>query len=78
MPRSAVHSATCAAYEGVSTAALGDNAPIVCTRRAVFPVPNGRWLRPIRSNAASAAPAANGPALYVVTTRSPAATPDAA
>jgi hypothetical protein len=44
----------------------------------VFPVPTGTWTRPIRSNDASAAPATNGPALYVETIRSPARTPDAA
>jgi hypothetical protein len=36
------------------------------------------WTSPIRSNAASAAPATNGPALYVETMRWPATTPEAA
>ena len=43
-----------------------------------LPVPNGMWQSPIASNAASAAPAANGPALYVVTIRWPAVMPEAA
>jgi hypothetical protein len=46
--------------------------------RSVLPVPTGMWQSPIRSNAASAAPAANGPALYVETIRCPAAMPLAA
>ena len=32
-----------------------------CSSRSVFPVPTGMWQRPMRSKAASAAPAANGP-----------------
>ena len=35
-------------------------------------------MSPMRSNEASAAPATNGPALYVETMRWPAAMPDAA
>ena len=31
-------------------------------RRSLLPVPTGMWQRPMRSNAASAAPATNGPA----------------
>ena len=46
--------------------------------RSVLPVPKGMWQSPMRSKAASAAPAANGPALYVVTIRWPAEMPDAA
>jgi hypothetical protein len=36
------------------------------------------WQAPMRSKDASAAPAANGPALYVVMTRVPRPMPDAA
>jgi hypothetical protein len=46
--------------------------------RSVLPVPKGMWQSPMRSKAASAAPATNGPALYVVTIRWPAAMPEAA
>jgi hypothetical protein len=51
---------------------------MTCISRSVLPVPTGMWQRPMRSNAASAAPAANGPALYVVTIFCPRAIPDAA
>ena len=61
--RSAAHSTRWAAYDGVSAAAVGRSSSIACTRRSVLPVPTGMWRRPIRSNAASAAPATNGPAL---------------
>ena len=61
--RSAAASITYSAYEGVSTAASGRRSSIARSRRSVFPVPIGMWVRPIRSNEASAAPAANGPAL---------------
>ena len=44
----------------------------------MFRVPTGMCVRPIRSNAASAAPATNGPALYVLTIRWPAEMPEAA
>ena len=44
----------------------------------MLPVPTGMWQSPMRSNDASAAPAANGPALYVETMRWPGSTPDAA
>ena len=52
-----------AAYDGVSTAASGCSRSIASSSRSVLPVPTGMWQRPIRSNAASAAPATNGPAL---------------
>ena len=52
-----------AAYDGVSTAASGRSSSIASTSRSVLPVPTGTWQRPMRSNAASAAPATNGPAL---------------
>ena len=78
MPRSAAHSTRCAAYDGVSTAASGSKQLDRADERSVFPVPTGMWQRPIRSNAASAAPATNGPALYVDTIRCPALMPDAA
>ena len=42
------------------------------------PVPTGTCTRPSRSNDASAAPATNGPALYVETMRWPARIPEAA
>ena len=61
--RSAAHSTRWAAYEGVSTATSGRRSSIAAARRSVFPVPNGMWQRPMRSKAARAAPAANGPAL---------------
>ena len=76
--RSAAHSTRCAAYDGVSTAASGLSCSIARTSRSVLPVPTGMWQRPMRSKAASAAPATNGPALYVETIRWPAATPEAA
>ena len=41
----------------------GSSCSIASISRSVFPVPTGMWQRPIRSNAASAAPATNGPAL---------------
>ena len=63
MPRSSAHSTRWAAYEGVSTAASGRSRRRASISRSVLPVPNGRWQRPMRSNAASAAPAAKGPAL---------------
>ena len=44
----------------------------------MFPVPTGTCVRPMRSNEASAAPATNGPALYVETIRCPASMPEAA
>ena len=40
---------------------LGPSSSIASIRRSVFPVPTGMWQRPMRSNAASAAPATNGP-----------------
>ena len=52
-----------AAYDGVSTTASGRSSSIARSSRSVLPVPTGMWHRPIRSNDASAAPAANGPAL---------------
>ena len=61
-----------------SYAASGRRSCTASVRRSVFPVPTGMWQRPIRSKAASAAPATNGPALYVLTMRWPAAIPDAA
>ena len=71
-------SARCAAYDGVSTTASGFSCSIARTSRSLFPVPTGMCVRPMRSNASSAAPATNGPALYVETIRWPALTPDAA
>ena len=63
---------------GVSTATSGLSRSTASSRRSVLPVPNGMWQRPMRSKAASAAPATNGPALYVETVRWPAVTPEAA
>ena len=62
-PRSAARSIRCAAYEGVSTAAVGRSISTARRSRSVLPVPIGMWVRPSRSNDASAAPATNGPAL---------------
>ena len=56
-------SARCAAYEGVRTTASGFSVSIARIRRSVFPVPTGMCTSPMRSNAASAEPATNGPAL---------------
>ena len=42
---------------------LGPQRSIARISRSVLPVPTGMWQRPMRSNAASAAPATNGPAL---------------
>ena len=78
IPRSDADSTRWAAYDGVSTAASGRNSSIARSRRSVLPVPTGMWQRPMRSNEASAAPATNGPALYVDTIRWPAVTPEAA
>ena len=52
-----------------SYAASGSSSWNARTRRSVLPVPTGTWHSPMRSNDASAAPAANGPALYVETIR---------
>src|SRR4051794_19992024 len=71
-------SARYAAYDGVSTTASGRSSSIACNRRSVLPVPTGMCVRPMRSNEASAAPATNGPALYVETMRCPGSMPDAA
>ena len=60
------------------TTASGPSVSIAWTSSAVFPVPTGMCTRPIRSKAASAAPATNGPALYVETIRWPGSTPEAA
>ncbi len=56
-------SARWAAYEGVMTTASGSSVSIARTSSALFPVPTGMCTRPMRSKAASAAPATNGPAL---------------
>jgi hypothetical protein len=60
------------------TAACGCRRSIASSSRSVLPVPTGMWQSPSRSKDASAAPAANGPALYVETMRCPAAMPLAA
>ncbi len=71
-------SARYAAYDGVSTTASGFSDSIARTRSSVFPVPTGMCTSPMLSKAASAAPATNGPALYVETIRWPGSTPEAA
>ena len=45
----------------MSTAASGRNWSIASISRSLLPVPTGMWHSPMRSNAASAAPATNGP-----------------
>ena len=52
----AAHSTRYAAYDGVSTTASGRSSSTARISRSVFPVPTGMWQRPMRSNAASAAP----------------------
>src|SRR4029453_7154901 len=56
-------SARYAAYDGVNTTASGLRSSTAFTNRSVLPVPTGIWTRPVRSKAASAAPATNGPTL---------------
>ena len=63
IPRSSADSIRYAAYDGVTTTASGPSSSIASSSRSVFPVPTGMWQRPIRSNAARAAPATKGPAL---------------
>ncbi len=77
-PRSAATSSRWAPYDGVSATISGFSSSIAFSSRSLLPVPTGMWARPIRSNAASAAPATNGPAPYVLTMRSPGAAPEAA
>jgi hypothetical protein len=60
------------------TTASGSSVSIARTSSALFPVPTGMCVSPIRSKAARAAPATNGPALYVETMRWPGSTPEAA
>ena len=48
---------------GVATTASGCRRSIAISTRSVLPVAIGMWQAPMRSNDASAAPAANGPAL---------------
>ncbi len=62
-PRRSWFSARYAAYEGVSTTASGLSSSTARSNRSVFPVPTGTCVSPMRSNASSAAPATNGPAL---------------
>src|SRR3984957_18846785 len=63
LPHAAAHSARCRAYEGVIATTVGLRSSTAATSRSVFPDPTGIWQRPSRSNAPSAAPATNGPAL---------------
>src|SRR5215207_3455134 len=41
--RSAAHSTSCAAYDGVRTTAWASSCSIASTRRSVWPVPTGMW-----------------------------------
>ncbi len=58
----AATSAMCSAYEGVQASASGCSRSTAASSLSVLPTPTGMCTVPIASNAASDAPATNGPA----------------